>query len=216
MVGFVISGCRVKIHQLVVGFRIFRVRIQCRSRMGVWRTPSAFALVPKLLLVPMIVLGWNHVSPATAGKSLASSDAAATCAEELMALFSGPARAGNVTAARAEELRSCIRPLVPYHEIVPSDCASTRRRSLQGSSRTQQFSTVDELMEVNAMLLSGKGLDEDDDREKVERLVQWPPGQILSLARRATVFGGDPSAVLSELSPIRYPVHSLTFSFPFF
>jgi len=155
----------------------------------------------------MIVLGLNKFSPNQAlSKSLASSDAAAACAEDLMALFSGPARAGNLTGARADELRSCIRPLVPYHEIV--DVASTQRRSLQKSR--QEFSTVDDLMEVNARLVSGERVD-DDAREKVERLVQWPPSSVLSLARRTVVFGGDPAAVLSELSPRRYTV-SLSYS----
>lgn len=65
-------------------------------------------------------------------------------------------------------------------------------------------------MEVNAWLLSGDGVD-DDAREKVERLVQWPPSQILNLARRTVAFGGDPAAVLSELSPTRHPVGFLTF-----
>lgn len=188
--------------------------------MGAWRPPSAFSLVPKLLLVPMIVLGLNYqLSPTSAQlapkKNLASSDAAAACAEELMALFSGPVRAGNVTAARAEELRSCIRPLVPYHEIPPSLGSKSdvwRRRRLQKSR--PQFSTVDDLMEVTARLVSGEGVDYDDAQAKVERLVQWPPSQILSLARKTVVFGGDPAAVLSELSPTRYPVGSLTFHTP--
>ncbi|KAG0574132.1 hypothetical protein KC19_VG236700 [Ceratodon purpureus] len=190
--------------------------------MGGWRT-SVFTLVPKLLLVPMIVLGPNQLPPTSAklqpsfhGKNLSSSDAAATCAEELMALYSGPVRAASLSEARADELRSCVRPLVPYHEISPPlGCRgegeadgvvpSSRRRRLQMSRSGVQSSSVDELMDVNARLLSG-GVVDDDAQEKVERLVQWPPSQVLSLARRTVVFGGDPSAVLSELSPIKHPV----------
>lgn len=157
------------------------------------RSPFALALV-----VPMLVLGLNHLPPA---RGLASSDAAAACAEELMALFSGPARAGQLSAARAQELRSCIRPLVPYHEVVAPKSDFMRRRRLQHKSRPE-FSTVDDLMEVNAQLVSGERV----DGEKVDRLVQWPPSSILSLARRSVLFGGDPGAVLSQLSPTRYPV----------
>lgn len=189
--------------------------------MGGWR-PSACALVPKLLLVPMLVLGFNHLAPASAKlhhqqqRGLGSSDAAAACAEELMALFSGPARAAALSAARADELRSCVRPLVPYHEITPplgrpnaagAVAPSSRRRRMQKSSpAADQFSTVDELMEVNARLVSGNQPLDDDAHEKVERLVQWPPSPLLNLARRTVAFGGDPSAILTELSPTRHPV----------
>lgn len=158
------------------------------------RSPFALALV-----VPMLVLGLNHLPPT---RSLASSDAAAACAEELMALFSGPARAGQLSAARAQELRSCVRPLVPYHEVAPKSDFMRRRRLQQKSKSRPEFSTVDDLMEVNALLVSGERV----DGEKVDRLVQWPPSSILSLARRSVLFGGDPAAVLSQLSPTRHPV----------
>lgn len=128
-----------------------------------------------------------------------------------MALFSGPARAGQLSAARAQELRSCIRPLVPYHEVVAPKSDFMRRRRLQHKSRPE-FSTVDDLMEVNAQLVSGERV----DGEKVDRLVQWPPSSILSLARRSVLFGGDPAAVLSQLSPTRYPVHFPHSSFTYF
>lgn len=192
-----------------------------------WRGRSPFSLVLRLLIVPMIaVLGFHYASfisvsardPQFNGKSLCSSGAAATCAEQLMALFSGPVRAGNLTAARAGELRSCVRPLVPYHEISPSSgcvlddesyavpSTRRRRRRLQESQFAMpQFSSVDDLFEVNAMLVNGGDID-GDAREKMERLAQWPPPEILQLAKRAVEFGGDPSAVLTELSPIRHSV----------
>lgn len=197
-----------------------------------WRGRSPFSLVLRLLIVPMIaVLGFHYASfisvsardPQFNGKSLCSSGAAATCAEQLMALFSGPVRAGNLTAAQAGELRSCVRPLVPYHEISPSSgcvlddesyavpSTRRRRRRLQESQFAMpQFSSVDDLFEVNAMLVNGGDID-GDAREKMERLAQWPPPEILQLAKRAVEFGGDPSAVLTELSPIRHSVGSLTF-----
>ena len=36
--------------------------------------------------------------------------------------------------------------------------------------------------------------------------MQWPPPEVVELAKRAMAFGGAPEAVLSELSPIKYPV----------
>lgn len=136
-----------------------------------------------------------------------SSDVAVTCAEQLMALFSGSKRASNLTAARAGELRSCIRPLVPYHEIAPelgNYGDAKRARHLQDR---RMFSNAEDLMEVNANYCDGKQ-DGDEDREKMERLVQWPPPEVLELAKRAMAFGGAPEAVLSELSLVQYRVWS--------
>ena len=101
----------------------------------------------------------------------------------------------------------------PVDDGVPT---SRRRRlhKIRAAAAAAQFSTVDELMELNARLVSGGGVDDDDGKAKVERLVQWPPSQLLNLARKTVVFGGDPAAVLSELSPTRYPVGLLTFCNP--
>jgi hypothetical protein len=69
----------------------------------------------------------------------------------------------------------------------------------------RKFSSAEDLAEANANYCNGKK-DGDEDRERMERLVQWPPPEVLELAKRAMAFGGAPEAVLSELSPIKYPV----------
>ena len=143
-----------------------------------------------------------------------SSDAAVTCAEQLMALFSGSKRASNLTAARAGELRSCIRPLVPYHEMTPelgNYGDAKRPRHLQ---ERRKFSSAEDLTKANANYCNGKK-DGDEDRERMERLVQWPPPEVLELAKRAMAFGGAPEAVLSELSSIKYPVWCCCLIFDF-
>ncbi|KAG0562561.1 hypothetical protein KC19_9G156100 [Ceratodon purpureus] len=96
-------------------------------------------------------------------------------------------------------LSSVMCSHISNHEILQTLHQYDLRSGAVLAASEAQSSSVDDLMEVNARLLSGGVVDDDAQELIVGRLVQWPPSQVLSL--------GDPSAVLSRLLALffQYP-----------
>ncbi len=169
-------------------------------------------LAMALLVLQCFALPLHGTITFTIGASKAenSADTAVVCAEQVMALYSGTARASQVTEARAQELRSCIRPLVPYTELrssflssnlVPSKKLFDSRRSLQ------QRSPQDRLLEHNSKWVSGD-VSPPVSHSIIKKLIQWPPSKVLELTKRIVEFGGAPEVLFSALDPTKYEVRS--------
>jgi hypothetical protein len=167
-------------------------------------------LAMALLVLQCFALPLHGTITFTIGASKAenSAETAVVCAEQVMALYSGTARASQVTEARAQELRSCIRPLVPYTELrssflssnlVPSKKLFDSRRSLQ------QRSPQDRLLEPNSKWVSGD-VSPPVSHSIIKKLIQWPPSKVLELTKRIVEFGGAPEVLFSALDPTKYEV----------
>lgn len=101
---------------------------------------------------------------------------------DLLNLLGSKPQASAVNPSVAQELKSCLKFLVPFHP-------SSRRRSL----RSNRF--------------SGRIRSRRDEDE----LVWWPPESVLELARLAVDSGGDPGAIHRALDPAVIPVSVISF-----
>lgn len=112
-----------------------------------------------------------------------SSSSSKSTAADLLSVLGSREQAASINRKRADDLRSCLRFLVPF---CPNN-NSIRRRV------------------VNAGEEDGRRRWSEREQNK---MVWWPPEQVLELARLAVDSAGDPDAIYRALDPTVIPVSS--------
>ncbi|XAR52634.1 hypothetical protein NMG60_11020801 [Bertholletia excelsa] len=106
---------------------------------------------------------------------------------DLLAVLGSPQQASSVNPAVAEELRSCLKFLVPFSptRLTPRTDTPSHRRGLRSKLSNAH-----------------------DNRSwsGVNDLVWWPPSPVMELARLAVDSGGDPDVIHRMLDPTIIPV----------
>uniref|UniRef100_A0A7N0U6J6 Uncharacterized protein n=2 Tax=Kalanchoe fedtschenkoi TaxID=63787 RepID=A0A7N0U6J6_KALFE len=95
---------------------------------------------------------------------------------DLLALLGSKRQASALDKKVADDLKSCLKFLVPFPHAVRGVAEFEPRRVLQSFRKS--------------------GREEEDDE-----LVRWPPAPVMELARLAVDSGGDPAAVQRALDP---------------
>ncbi|KAJ8619515.1 hypothetical protein MRB53_028044 [Persea americana] len=118
--------------------------------------------------------------PSFSLKSSSSSSAKSTAAD-LLSVLGSREQAASINRKRADDLRSCLRFLVPF---CPNNNSIRRRVVIAG---------------------------EEDGRRRWRKreeneMVWWPPEPVLELARLAVDSAGDPDAIYRALDPTVIPV----------
>ncbi|XP_058076624.1 uncharacterized protein LOC131225177 [Magnolia sinica] len=106
-----------------------------------------------------------------------------TAASNLLSLLGSQEQAARIKLKEAEDLRSCLRFLVPF--------------SPNSSEKFQKLS-----LGCRDLIDGRRRLTEREEDE----LVWWPPEPVMELARLAVDSGGDPAAIHRALDPTTLPV----------
>ncbi|XP_065853019.1 uncharacterized protein [Euphorbia lathyris] len=106
-------------------------------------------------------------------------------AGDLLSVLGPTCQSSKVTPLLSDELRTCLKFLVPFVPLEPISLYephSSRRR------------------------LSSQRLNRERSRREENELIWWPPEPVLELARLAFDSGGDPDAIYRALDPTVLPV----------